>query len=249
MTSQVKPVFLLDCDNTLFDNDRLHNDLQAELDSIFGTAGRDRYWQIFEALRTELGYADYLGAVQRLRFEVANDMGVLRLSAFLLDYPFAARLYPAALEVVAHLDAWGSTVLLTDGDVVFQPRKLKRSGLWQAVGGRVLIYVHKETMLNDIEQRHPAPHYVLVDDKPRILAAMKRAWKDRLTTIFPRQGHYANDRHAPDALDATPAPDLTIARIGDLLHYGLPALQDAARAGPARAAPAKGESCGGRDHA
>lgn len=136
MTSQVKPVFLLDCDNTLFDNDRLHNDLQAELDYIFGTAGRDRYWQIFEALRTELGYADYLGAVQRLRFEDANDMGVLRLSAFLLDYPFAARLYPAALEVVAHLDAWGSTVLLTDGDVVFQPRKLKRSGLWQAVGGR-----------------------------------------------------------------------------------------------------------------
>ncbi|WER50481.1 HAD family hydrolase [Cupriavidus sp. WKF15] len=249
MTNEAKPVFLLDCDNTLFDNDRLQADLEAELDHVLGIAGRIRYWQIFESLRTELGYADYLGAVQRLRFEVANDMGVLQLSAFLLDYPFAARLYPAAMDVIEYLGAWGNTVLLTDGDVVLQPHKLKRSGLWQAVGGRVLVYVHKETKLHDIEQRHPAQHYVLVDDKPRILATMKREWRDRVVTVFPRQGHYANDRHALDARNATPAPDLTIERIGDLLHYGLPALRDAARAADARAASAQGKSCGVHRHA
>jgi len=246
MTHPSGPVFLLDCDNTLFDNDRLHDDLQAELDRVVGTAGRDRYWQIFESLRTELGYADYLGAVQRLRCEADDDMGVLALSAFLLDYPFAARLYPAALEVIAHLDAWGTTVLLTDGDAVFQPRKLRRSGLWQAVGGRVLIYVHKEEMLPDIVQHHPAHHYVLVDDKPRILAAMKHAWTDRLTTVFPRQGHYANDPHALDATDA--GPDLTIDRIGDLLHYGWPAQQGTARVANANAPPAEDNSPGDRHH-
>lgn len=228
MKTREKLVFLLDCDNTLLDNDRLQDDLQAHLDHAFGAANRERYWQIFEALRAELGYADYLGALQRYRLDSLNDPRLLLMSAFLVDYPFADRLYPRALEVIEHLGAWGPTVVLSDGDVVFQPRKIQRSGLWKAVEGRVLIYIHKETMLNDVEQRYPARHYVMVDDKPRILAAMKAVWKDRLTTVFPRQGHYAHDPHA---VTAYPAADLTVEHIGDLLNYDLAVLLDAARAG------------------
>src|ERR1022692_5316384 len=115
------------------------------------------------------------------------------MSSFLVDYPFAARLYPGALETIAHLDRWGPTVILSDGDVVFQPRKVQRSGLWEAVDGRVLIYIHKEQMLTEVEQRYPAHHFVMVDDKLRILAAMKTVLGNRLTTVFPRQGHYALD--------------------------------------------------------
>ncbi|MEO8717449.1 MAG: HAD family hydrolase [Burkholderiales bacterium] len=211
-------VFLLDCDNTLLDNDRVIDDLRNHLEREFGAASSGRYWAIFEALRSELGYADYLGALQRYRLAEAggamNDPRLLLMSSYLVDYPFAERLYPDALEVLAHLRHWGLTVILTDGDVVFQPRKLQRSGLWQAVEGRVLIYVHKEQRVADLEQRFPARHYVLVDDKLRILAAMKTLLGERLTTVFPRQGHYALD---PQILSAFPPADLTIERIGDLL--------------------------------
>lgn len=224
-------VFLLDCDNTLLDNDRLQADLQAHLGHAFGAANRDRYWQIFETLRAELGYADYLGALQRYRLDTANDPALLLMSAFLVDYPFADRLYPGALDVIKHLGNWGWTVVLSDGDVVFQPRKIQRSGLWNAVAGRVLIYIHKETMLDEVALRYPAFHYVMVDDKPRILAAMKAVWKDRLTTVFPRQGHYAHD---PDAVNAYPPADLTVERIGELLNYDLPALLGTAQAGHAK---------------
>lgn len=228
MTTRERLVCLLDCDNTLLDNDRLQDDLKTHLDQEFGATSRDRYWQIFEALRAELGYADYLGALQRYRLDRLHDPRLLLMSAFLIDYPFADRLYPGALDVIEHLGAWGPTVVLSDGDVVFQPRKIQRSGLWEAVGGRVLIYIHKEKMLNDVELRFPARHYVMVDDKLRILAAMKAVWKDRLTTVFPRQGHYARDPHA---VTAYPAADLTVERIGDLLNYDLPALLDAAQKG------------------
>ncbi len=218
-------VFLLDCDNTLLDNERVIHDLRNRLASDFGEASRDRYWAIFEALRTELGYADYLGALQRYRLgeagEAMNNPQLLLMSSFLLDYPFARRLYPGALEVIAHLRRWGPTVILTDGDVLFQPRKIHRSGLWDAVEGRVLIYIHKEQMLDDIEQRFPARHYVMVDDKLRILSAMKDILHDRLTTVLPRQGHYALDEQI---LSAYPQADLQIERIGALLDYDLPAL-------------------------
>lgn len=224
-------VFLLDCDNTLLDNDCVQDDLRNHLEREFGVASRDRYWAIFEALRTELGYADYLGALQRYRLGEAsgamNDPRLLLMSSFLVDYPFADHLYPGALEVIAHLRAWGPTVILTDGDVVFQPRKVERSGLWQAVDGRVLIYIHKEQMVADLEQRYPARHYVLVDDKLRILAAMKQNLGNRLTTVFPRQGHYARD---PQILAAFPAADLAIDCVGDLLDYDLCALLSAATA-------------------
>ncbi|MEP7069783.1 MAG: HAD family hydrolase [Usitatibacter sp.] len=207
-------VFLLDCDNTLLDNDRVQVDLREHLAAEFGPAQRDRYWTIFEALREELGYADYLGALQRYRMSVLSDPKVLLMSAFLIDYPFASRLYPRALDVVSHLARLGRTAILSDGDVVFQPRKIQRSGLWEAVEGRVLIYVHKEQMLDDVEKRFPARHYVMVDDKLRILAAMKKTWKERLTTVFPRQGHYAFD---PRIVASSPPADLTVERIGDLL--------------------------------
>jgi FMN phosphatase YigB (HAD superfamily) len=214
-------VFLFDCDNTLLDNDRVEVDLQTHLEHEFGPRNRDRYWEILEALRADLGYADYLGALQRYRLGAMNDPQLLQMSAFLIDYPFANRLYPGSLDAIEHLREWGLTVILSDGDVVFQPRKVQRSGLWEAVEGRVLIYIHKEQMLADVEQRFPARHYVMIDDKLRILAAMKKVWGKRLTTVFPRQGHYALD---PKNIVAYPAADLTVGRIGDLVACDLSAL-------------------------
>ena len=223
-------VFLFDVDNTLLDNDRVIDDLRNHLEREFGRQNRDRYWEIFEALRAELGYADYLGALQRYRLEAIHDPKLLLMSSFLVDYPFANRLYPGSLAVVDHLHRWGPTVILSDGDVVFQPRKVLRSGLWQAVEGRVLIYIHKERMLDEVEQRYPARHYVMVDDKLRILAAMKDLCGGRLTTVFPRQGHYALD---PKNIAVYPPADITVERIGDLVSYDLSALLGAAEAGSA----------------
>ncbi|WP_295998318.1 HAD family hydrolase [Rugamonas sp.] len=222
-------VFLIDCDNTLLDNDHIQDDLRARLEQEFGAAGRAQYWDILETLRGELGYVDYLGALQRFRVQAGSDTRLLRMSSFLLDYPFAERLYPGALEALARLATAGQVVMLSDGDVVFQPHKIERAGLWQALAGQVLIYVHKEDMLADIEWRYPAAHYVLIDDKPRLLDAMKRQWGTRLTTVFPRQGHYALD---PAAATDYITPDVTIERIGDLNHLDLATLRDAARAAP-----------------
>ena len=219
-------VFLLDCDNTLLDNDRVLDDLRAHLAGEFGIENRDRYWQIFEALRAELGYADYLGALQRYRLGALNDPRLLQVSGYLVDYPFADRLYPNTLRVIEHLHQWGPTVILSDGDVVFQPRKIQRSGLWNAVEGRVLIYIHKEQMLADLEQRYPARHYIMVDDKLRILATMKAILEHRLTSVFARQGHYALDPHV---LAIYPPADLAVGRIEDLLEYDLPALMEPAK--------------------
>lgn len=224
-------VFLLDCDNTLLDNDLVQRDLQRHLAAEFGAESRDRYWAIFERLRGELGYADYLGALQQFRLEGKGDPRFLLMSSFLVDYPFANRLYPDALAVLRHLRRWGPTVILSDGDVVFQPRKVQRSGLWDAVEGRVLIYVHKERMLEAVAERYPARQYVMVDDKLRILAGIKDHWKDRVTTVFPRQGHYALD---PRNIRDYPAADLTVERIGDLLAYDLATLAGARGAARAR---------------
>jgi FMN phosphatase YigB (HAD superfamily) len=221
VTSRDRVVFLLDCDNTLLDNDRVQDDLRSHLEREFGAASSDRYWAIFEALRAELGYADYLGALQRYRLGDMNDPRLLLMSSFLVDYPFADRLYAGALDAIAHLSRLGLPVILSDGDVVFQPRKIQRSGLWDAVAGRVLIYIHKEKMLDAVAQAYPARHYVVVDDKLRILAAMKQAWGGRLTTVFPRQGHYAFDAKN---IAAYPPAALTIERIGELVHYDLAAL-------------------------
>lgn len=216
MSELHRTVFLLDCDNTLLDNDRLQDDLSDHLTHEFGAECRDRYWRIFEKRRAELGYADYLGALQRYRLRHLRDTRLLAMSSFLIDYPFADRLYPHALDVIRHLGAFGPTVILSDGDVVFQPRKIERSGLWNAVEGRVLIYIHKEEMLDAVADEYPARHYVMIDDKLRILAKMKAIWRDRLTTVFPRQGHYATDA---STLASCPPADLSVERIGDLLTY------------------------------
>ena len=206
-------VFLLDIDNTLLDNDRVTADLKNYLLEEVGLAREERYWAIFEELRTELGYADYLGALQRYRLENPREPHLLAISRFLINYPFRDRLYPDALEVIGHLSRRGPTVILSDGDVVFQPRKVERSGIWDAVAARVLIYVHKERELDDVERRYPADHYVLIDDKVRILAAVKQVWGARVTTVFPKQGHYAVSAE----VGKYPKPDVTIERIGDLL--------------------------------
>ena len=235
-------VFLLDVDNTLLDNDQIIADLKHHLEREFGSASANRYWVIFEALRSELGYADYLGALQRYRFDGENGQGddtrLLQMSAFLIDYPFANRLYPQALDVIDRLNAFGRTVILSDGDVVFQPRKVQRSGLWDAVAGRVLIYIHKEKMLDEVQRHYPARHYVMVDDKLRVLAAMKKVMATRLTTVFPRQGHYALD---PANIAAYPAADVTLEGIGDLIEFDVRALL-----GPENKANAPKEQPGGR---
>jgi len=217
VTSSERFVFLVDVDNTLLDNDRVQVDLRRHLEREFGAACRDRYWAILDALFEELGYRDYLGALQRYRVEHPYDVHLLSMSSYLVDYPFANRLYPGSLDVLERFCGWGRTMLLTDGDVVFQPRKVERSGLSEAVDGHVLIYIHKERELDDVARRYPAAHYVLVDDKPRILAAVKQSWGARVTTVFPRQGQYAMAASAA----SLPAPDVTVDRIGDLLGYDL----------------------------
>ena len=212
---EAETVFLLDVDNTLLDNDAVIEDLRRHMADTIGQDCQQRYWELFEQLRTELGYADYLGALQRYRIERPRDPHVLRISLYLLHYPFADRVYPRAFDAITHLKTRGRVVILSDGDVVFQPRKVERSGLWGAVDGEALIYIHKEQMLDDVAQRYPARRYVMVDDKLRILAAMKHTWGDRLTTIFVRQGHYANDTALVQSL---PPADMTVETIGELIN-------------------------------
>jgi len=213
VNSAAKIVFLLDVDNTLLDNDRFAADLSAQLDGAFGVAERNRYWNLFAALRIELGRADYLESLQAFRAGLDEHPGLLWMSDFLLEYPFSALLFPFVRESIAHLATMGRPVVLSDGDIVFQPRKIQRSGIWEAVAGQVLIYLHKERSLDDVQRRQPADHYVMVDDKPHLLAAMKKSLGAKLTTVFVRQGHYA---HAPDSTSIEPPPDRTIESIGDL---------------------------------
>jgi len=221
MTETPRIVFLFDVDNTLLDNDRVQAHLNGHLEQAYGTATRDRYWQIFEELRKELGYADYLGALERYRIEALHRPELLRMSNWLVDYPFADRLYSNALAAVKHVQQWGTPVILSDGDAVFQPRKVERSGLWRAFDDRVLIYIHKEQELDDVERLYPADHYVLIDDKLRILAAVKKVWGKKVTTVFPKQGHYAFE---PGLSEKYPPADIDLAKIGDLVGYDLPAL-------------------------
>jgi FMN phosphatase YigB (HAD superfamily) len=216
-------VFLLDVDDTLLDNDRFGADLSRRLEQAFGSAERERYFRIFEGLRSERGFADYLGALQALRAGLDDHPELLRMSEFLLEYPFAERLYPNALAAVAHLATLGRPVVLSDGDIVFQPRKIQRSGVWDAVDGRVMITIHKERALDEVEKRYPARRYVMIDDKVRLLAAMKPVLGNRLTTVLVRQGHYAL---APDAASVRPVPDVTIERIGDLINQDSTAFKE-----------------------
>jgi len=221
MTEPPRVVFLFDVDNTLVDNDRVQADLKEHLAQTYGPATRDRFWDILEELRQELGYVDYLGALERYRVEALHRPEVLRMSSWLVDYPFADRLYPGALDAVKHVQQWGTHVILSDGDAVFQPRKVERSGIWRAFDGRVLIYIHKEEELDDVARLYPADHYVMIDDKLRILSAVKKIWGERVTTVFPKQGHYALD---PEILAECPPADIELAKIGDLVSYDLPAL-------------------------
>jgi FMN phosphatase YigB (HAD superfamily) len=220
-----KIVFLFDVDNTLLDNDHIVADLMRHLEREIGRQRQQRYWTFFEQLRNELGYADYLGALQRYRLEYPRDSHILAVSHFLIDYPFANRLFPNSLDAVEHVRRFGDPAIVSDGDVVFQPLKIRRSGLMDTFDSRVLIYIHKERELDDIAERYPADHYVLIDDKVRILAAVKQAWKSRVTTVFPRQGHYATDEKE---VAKYPAPDVAIERVAMLLNYDLPALIAAA---------------------
>jgi FMN phosphatase YigB (HAD superfamily) len=215
--------FLLDVDNTLLDNDRFAADLGDHIEQAFGASERERYWAIFNQLREQSGLADYLGSLQEFRAGLDDHPDLLEMSEFLLEYPFAARLFPRALEAVAHLATLGRPVVLSDGDIVFQPRKIQRSGISDAVDGRVMIYLHKERVLDHMQRRYPANHYVMVDDKANLLAAMKSTLGSKLTTVFVRQGHYAL---AAGSNSVQPAPDMTIERIGDLINHPLSDFQE-----------------------
>ena len=224
MMTPAHVIFLLDVDNTLFDNDQFAVDLTARLDDDFGKAKRERYWSIYGERRERLGYADYLGALQEFRSGSDNNAALLQMSAFLLDYPFGERLYPRAFTAIEHLCSMGTAVILSDGDIVFQPRKIHCSGLWDAVNGRVLVYVHKEQMLDAVQKQFPAMHYVMIDDKPKLLTAMKRVMADTLTTVFVRQGHYAAEA---EHITIDPPPDVTVKCIGDLCNLALSDFYDA----------------------
>ena len=217
--------FLFDVDNTLLDNDRVSADLKRHLQKEVGQDRQQHYWTIYEQLRVELGYADYLGALQRYRLEYPRDPHILTVSRFLINYPFANRLFPNSLDVIDHVKKWGKAVVLSDGDAVFQPRKIDRSGLFECMDG-VLIYIHKEHELDDVEDRYPAEHYVMLDDKLRILSAMKKIWKEKLTAVFVKQGHYAADEKA---IALYPAADITVERIGDFQQYGIEKIVAAAK--------------------
>jgi FMN phosphatase YigB (HAD superfamily) len=219
--AEPKTAFLFDVDNTLLDNDHVIADLMRHLEHDIGHERQQRYWALFEELRAQLGYADYLGALQRYRMEYPRDFNILAVSSFLLDYPFANRLFPNSLDVVERCQSLGETILVTDGDVVFQPFKIRRSGINEAFDGKVLIYIHKEVELDDVIQRYPADHYVFIDDKVRILAAVKEAWGNQVTTVFPRQGHYATDAKE---VAKYPRPDVSIDRIGALMDLDLAAM-------------------------
>jgi FMN phosphatase YigB (HAD superfamily) len=216
-------VFLVDVDNTLLDNDRFRLDVREHVAAQLGEATRDLYWETQEGLFVDLGYRDYLRALQLAWLESGRDMRIAAQSSFLLDYPFAERLYPGALDVLARFRRWGTTVALTDGEAVYQPRKLDRAGITAAVEGEVLVYVHKEEELDDVERRYPAERYVFVDDKLRILTAVKEAWSGRVTTVLPRQGQFANDEAVVAEL---PPADVTVERIGELLEVDLEQLLD-----------------------
>src|SRR5262249_31950706 len=220
MSKTAAVVFLFDVDNTLLDNDSVQSHLKEHLADAYGASARDRYWDILEGLRSELGYVDYLGALERFRVEEMHRPDVLRMSNWLVDYPFADRLYPRALDVLKHVQQWGPAVILSDGDAVFQPRQVERSGLWRAVDNRVLIYIHKECELEYVERLYPSNHYVLTDDRPHLLAGVKKFWGERVTTFFAKQGHYVID---PKILAETPPADIELAKIGDLLNCDLAA--------------------------
>jgi FMN phosphatase YigB (HAD superfamily) len=232
-STKARVVFLFDVDNTLLNNDAVTADIYDYLEREVGSQRNKTYWKIFERLRSSLGYADYLGALQTYRHDYPHDLHLLQLSRFLINYPFANRLYPGSLDAIRHVKKWGPATLLSDGDVVFQPRKVERSSLFEAVEGKAMIYVHKEKELKDVERRHPAHHYVLIDDKLRILTAVKKIWRNRVTTVFVRQGHYALD---PQILAKYPPADVDIQRIGDIVELDLAELTYG------RAAPPKKKS-------
>ncbi len=219
-------VFLFDVDNTLVDNDHIVADMKSNLALDIGDDQQARYWEYFEQLRTELGYADYLGALQRYRINHPRDFKIIAVSYFLMNYPFANRLFPCSLDVIEQYKQYGETTILSDGDMIFQPLKVERSGLRQAVDEKVMIYIHKEQELDDVKARYPADHYVLIDDKVRILDAVKKTWGAQVTTVFPRQGHYAADTK-DNAQYMT--PDVTVDRIDQLRDYDLARLRAATK--------------------
>jgi FMN phosphatase YigB (HAD superfamily) len=213
-TSSDPIVFLLDCDNTLLDNDTLKADLAAQLHALLGQELSERFWQEYEEVRRLTGVVDLPLTSERFAPTLPNAGLIHQVETLVMDYPFERRLYPDTLETLRHLRAIGLPTIVSDGDTVYQPRKIERSGLAEAVNWQVVVYAHKEDHLQEIMERWPGRYYVMVDDKARILAALKRLQPDRFVTVQVLQGHYA-DASAQFA----PPPDITIAHIGELRAF------------------------------
>ncbi len=208
------PVFLLDVDNTLLDNDQVRTQLEAAVTDAVGPARATRLWEIYEAVREELDFVNFPETLERFSRECDEVACLGRLSSILYGFPFAECLYPGALQAIHHVKSLGLPVILSDGDQLFQRYKIRAAGLETAVDGRVLVYVHKEQSTDDIRKRYPATHYVMVDDKPRIHTAMKAVLGDQVTTVMVCQGKYAADPAQHDY----PDPDVTLDSIQDLVQ-------------------------------
>ncbi|MFN2465530.1 MAG: HAD family hydrolase [Candidatus Dormibacteria bacterium] len=207
-------VFLIDIDNTLIDNDRVKADMEAQIRQLAGPSGSEDFWNLYEEVREELDYVDLPITLARFRAQRPDVRKFPQISAMLLGYPFEDALYPEALHVVEHLKRMGKVVVLSDGDPVFQPAKIARIGMADAVDSNVLIYAHKEQHLDEVTDLYPAEHYVVIDDKPGVLGRMKARLGPRVTTVQVRQGKYAS----VGAEEPGPAPDRTFAGIAGCLQ-------------------------------
>ncbi len=211
-------VFLIDVDNTLIDNDAVKKDLDEHITVELGPALAARFWEIYEQARKERETVDIPLALSRLRTQTSladmDEQTYLHVHSIFDNYPFFERLYPGTLETLHYLRTLGLTVIVSDGDRFFQAEKIFASNLAEAVEGRVLIYIHKQQHLDEIVRQYPADHYVMIDDKPEILADTKELWGKRVTTAFVQQGKYAAEQKPPNF-----APDISVLHIADLRNY------------------------------
>jgi hypothetical protein len=208
-------VFLLDVDNTLLDNDRAKEDMAARVEDLVGAERAARWWELYEQVRQETDVVDYPRTLTRYRAVFPDEPRFPHLADFILGLPYAGYVYPGALETLTYLRTLGTTVIVSDGDAVYQAAKIARAGLAAAVDDHVLIFLHKEGRIEDVRQRYPAEHYLLIDDKLRILARLKGILGDLVTTLHVAQGHYASSERG-----IYPAADLEVPSIAAVRQLG-----------------------------
>lgn len=216
--SRIAPVaFLFDVDNTLLDNDRVRAELAETIERIVGPERGEAFWESYEQVRRDRDYVDYPNTIARFGRAFPDEVGYPDVADAILGYPYRAAVFPGAHDVLRQAQRVGPVAILTDGDPVYQPAKVARAGLTEAIDGPVLVFDHKEQHLAEVERRVPAERYVMVDDKPRILAAMSDRLGERMSTLHVCQGRYA---HAAEH-DEFPDADRTVDAIAELLDVDL----------------------------